>query len=141
MNYPLLNVFLTTMWFFLWILWFFLLFRIFGDIFRDHELSGWGKAAWSVFVIVLPFVGVFVYLIARGRGMGAREVAQAQRNEQEFRAYVREAAGTGSGPVEAADAKGGGGQADQLAKLADLRAHGDISEEEFQRAKEHVLAA
>ena len=73
-DYPLLNVFWTTMWFFLWILWFMLLFRVLGDVFRDDGLSGWAKAGWCVFVVVLPFLGIFVYLIARGRGMGEREM-------------------------------------------------------------------
>jgi hypothetical protein len=135
-DYPLLNVFFTTMWVFLWILWFFLLFRIFGDLFRDRKLGNWAKAGWSVFVIVLPFLGVFVYLIARGSGMADREMAQAERSEKEFRAYVKQAAtedgsGTAAGPSHA----------DELAKLADLKNHGDISEEEYARAKEHVLAA
>src|SRR5690606_32247369 len=69
-DYPLLNIFLTMMWFFLWILWLMLLFRVIVDIFRDDALSGWAKAGWSIFVIVLPLLGVFVYLVARGKGMG-----------------------------------------------------------------------
>lgn len=143
MNYPLLNIFLTTMWLFLWILWFFLLFRIFGDLFRDDALGGWAKAGWSIFVIVLPFLGVLVYLIARGKGMAEREYARAEQSEKEFRAYVREAAAdTGDGSSTAsAGAATRPGRADELAKLAELRNHGDISEEEYQRAKAYVLAA
>jgi hypothetical protein len=88
-RYPLLNAFLTMLWFFLWILWIFLLVRILLDIFRSRDLGGWGKAGWSLFVIVLPFLGVFVYLIARGDKMGEHEVADAQTQEEAFRAYAR----------------------------------------------------
>ncbi|MQS15530.1 SHOCT domain-containing protein [Streptomyces kaniharaensis] len=130
-DYPLLNIFFTTMWIFMWILWFFLLFRVVVDLFRDDGLSGWAKAGWAVFVIVLPFLGVLVYLIARGQGMGDRERAHAQQSEQAFRAYIQEAAATPSGA---------GTHADDLAKLASLRNAGDITEEEYQRAKEKVLA-
>ena len=132
MNYPLLNVFFTTMWVFLWIMWFFLLFRVFGDLFRDDTVSGWGKAGWSVFVLVLPFLGVFVYLIARGKGMGEREMQRSEKAEADFRAYVQEAAGSGAAPKN---------HAAELAQLAELRQHGDITEEEYQSAKDHVLAA
>jgi hypothetical protein len=131
MNYPLLNVFFTTMWVFLWVMWFFLLFRVFGDLFRDDSVSGWGKAGWCVFVLVLPFLGVFVYLIARGKSMGAREMQRSQQAEAEFRSYVQEAA-SGSSATS---------QAGELSKLAELRQHGDITEDEYKRAKEHVLAA
>jgi hypothetical protein len=138
-NYPLLNVFFTTMWVFLWILWFFLLFRVFGDLFRDQTTSGWAKAGWSVFLIALPFLGVLIYLIARGRGMSERETARAERSDQELRAYVQQAAGADA--PASASAKASAGPVDELARLADLKNHGDITEEEFQRAKEHVLAA
>ncbi|AUY47961.1 SHOCT domain-containing protein [Streptomyces sp. CB01881] len=130
-DYPLLNIFLTTMWFFLWVLWIMLLFQVFADLFRDDDVNGWGKAGWCVFVIVLPFLGVFVYLIARGRGMGMRMAAQSRRNEQEFREYVRDAAT--SQPA-------GAGTADELAKLAELRKSGDLTEDEYQRAKSRALA-
>jgi hypothetical protein len=129
MNYPLLNVFLTTMWFFLWILWFILLFRVFGDLFRDDTLSGWAKAGWCVFVIVLPFLGVFVYLIARGRGMGERDAQTQAQAEGEFRDYVKSVAA--EGPAES--------QAEQLQKLADLKSQGHLTEEEYERAKSSIL--
>jgi hypothetical protein len=109
-----------------------LLFRIIGDIFRDDSMSGWGKAGWCVFVVILPFLGCFVYLIARGKGMGERELRAARRNEQEFRSYVREAAGPGEGT--------GTGHVEELSRLADLRKHGDITPQEYERAKEKVLA-
>ena len=118
---PLLDVFLTMMWFFLWVLWFFLLFRVIVDIFRSRDLGGWGKAGWLVFTIVLPFLGVLVYLIARGGKMADREVSQAQAT------YVPEAAH-------------GNGTADEISKLAGLRDHGVISEAEYEQGKEKVLS-
>lgn len=127
MSYPLLDVFLTTVWVFLWILWFILLFRIIGDLFRDDSLSGWGKAGWCVFVVVLPFLGVFVYLIARGRGMGEREAKAALKAEADMKAFVRETAASG--------------HAEELSKLVELKNHGDITAEEYERAKAKVLAA
>jgi Short C-terminal domain/Phospholipase_D-nuclease N-terminal len=123
---PLLDAFLTMMWFFLWVLWFFLLFRIIMDIFRSKDLNGWGKAGWLAFVIILPFLGVFVYLIARGHKMTERDVAQAQEQDQALRAYVK-------------DAAGGASTADELTKLADLRDRGVITEADFQQGKDKVL--
>ena len=127
-DYPLLSAFWTMLWFFLWIMWFFLLVRVVLDIFRDDSLSGWGKAGWSVFVIVLPFLGVFVYLLARGKDMGRRDREQAVRQRRALDTYVKETAGT-TRPS----------RTDELAKLAGLRSRGDITEEEFQRAKAQVL--
>ncbi|MER5881936.1 SHOCT domain-containing protein [Streptomyces sp. NPDC001910] len=127
-DYPLLNVFWSMLWFFLWILWFVLLFRIIGDIFRDDELNGWGKAGWCVFVVVLPFLGIFVYLIARGRGMGAREAQRIRKGEEDMESYIRETAGTT-------------GKADELAKLAELKSAGHLTPGEFEEAKAKVLAA
>ncbi len=125
---PLLDVFFTMMWFFLWVLWFFLLFRVIMDIFRSRDLGGWGKAGWLVFVIVLPFLGVLVYVIARGHKMADRDVAQAQAQDEAFRTYVREAA------------HGNGSTADELAKLADLHDHGAISDADYERGKEKILS-
>ncbi|MFE2263094.1 SHOCT domain-containing protein [Streptomyces griseosporeus] len=129
-DYPLLSMFWTMLWFFLWIMWFVLLFRIIGDIFRDDELSGWGKTGWMIFVIVLPFLGVFVYVIARGKSMGHREIAHAQAQQAQFDAYVKKTAGDSSRPTSA----------EELAKLSDMRARGDITDEEFRRAKALVLS-
>ncbi|GAA2759093.1 SHOCT domain-containing protein [Actinopolymorpha rutila] len=126
MDYPLLNAFLTMLWLFLWILWIFLLVKVITDIFRSHDLGGWGKAGWTLFVIVLPFLGVFVYLIAHGREMSEREMARAKDQEQAVQEYVRTTARVPS-------------QADELSKLAQLRDHGDISEAEFQQAKAKIL--
>ncbi|MGV9271543.1 SHOCT domain-containing protein [Kitasatospora sp. NPDC003701] len=133
-DYPLLNLFWTMLELFLFILWFFLLFKIISDIFRSHDMGGWGKAGWLIFVILLPFLGVFVYLIVRGRSMGERDVAQAKEADAAFKAYVKEAAGTEGG------GGGSGGHVDELAKLADLKNSGAISEEEFRKAKEKLLA-
>jgi len=127
MNYPLLDAFWTMLWFFLWILWFFLLFRIILDIFRSKDLGGWGKAGWLIFVCILPFLGVFVYLIARGSKMTQRDVEDAQAADQAARSYIRDVAQESS-------------PADQLAKLADLRERGVITDAEFQQSKAKVLS-
>ena len=128
-SYPLLNVFWSMFIFFLWIIWIWILIWIFIDIFRSHDLSGWAKALWFLFVLFIPLIGVLVYLIARGGKMHERAVRQAQQQDQEFRAYVQEAAA------------GSESSADQLAKLAGLRDQGVISAEEFEREKAKVLAA
>ncbi|MFJ7045623.1 SHOCT domain-containing protein [Streptomyces sp. NPDC101112] len=130
-DYPLLSAFWTMLVFFLWIMWFVLLFRVIADIFRDDELSGWAKAGWLVFAIVLPFLGVFVYVVARGKNMGRREVAQARAQQQAFDSYIRETA---------ADSGGRTTSVDELTRLSEIRARGDITDEEFRRAKELVLS-
>ena len=117
-DYPLLSVFWSMLWFFLWIMWFVLLFRVVVDIFRDDEMSGWGKAGWLAFTILLPFLGVFVYVIARGKNMGRREMSQARAQQEAFDARIREAAGTQSRTSSI----------DELAKLSDIRARGDITD-------------
>jgi ABC-type multidrug transport system fused ATPase/permease subunit len=127
-TYPLLGAFWTMLWFFLFIIWIIILFRVIVDIFRSHDLGGFGKALWLIFVIILPFLGVFIYLIARGKQMGERDVQEAQARDQQFRAYVQEAAADGSSP------------ADQLAKLADLRDRGVISDADFENQKAKLLA-
>ncbi|MGW6710716.1 SHOCT domain-containing protein [Streptomyces sp. NPDC054956] len=128
-DYPLLNLFWTMLWLFLWVMWFFLLFKVITDIFRDHDLHGWGKAGWLVLVLLLPYIGVLVYLIVRGHGMGKRDLKQAEAQEKAFQDYVRQAAGgTGHSPAE------------ELAKLSSLKDKGDITPEEFAKAKEKLLA-
>ena len=128
-DYPILGVFWTMLWLFLWIAWLFILFRVVFDIFRSRDMGGWGKALWVLFVIVVPFLGVFVYLIARGHSMADRDVEQAQAQEAAFRSYVQDAA-----------ASGGGGTADELAKLADLKAKGVLTDAEFEQQKAKLLA-
>lgn len=99
-DYPLLSALLTMLVFFLWIMWFILLFRVVVDVVRDDSLSGWAKTGWLVFTVVLPFLGVFVYIIARGRNMGSRELAQARAQQEALDSYIRETAkGTGSRPA------------------------------------------
>jgi ABC-type multidrug transport system fused ATPase/permease subunit len=110
--------------------WFWLIIVIFTDITRSHDLSGWGKALWLVVIVIIPFFGVFIYLIARGSKMHERAAQAAQAQDAAFRDYVQQAAGSGTS-----------GSADQLAKLADLRERGDITEEEYQQQKAKVLAA
>ena len=129
-SYPLLNVFWSIFIFFLWVIWIWILITIFIDIFRSHDLSGFAKTLWFLFVLFIPLVGVLVYLIARGGKMHERAVAQARRQDREFRQYVQQAAA--SSPASTAD---------QLSKLADLRDRGVISAEEFEREKAKVLSA
>src|ERR1051325_6923671 len=89
------QVFLSMLWFFLFFIWIWLLIVVFSDIFRSHDLSGWGKAAWTIFVIILPYLGVLVYLIARGHKMAEHAQQQAVQQDQAFRQYVQSAAGSG----------------------------------------------
>ncbi len=126
-SYPVLGVFWTIFMIFLWVVWFWILITIIIDIFRSHDLSGWVKALWFVFILFLPLVGVLVYLIARGGKMHEHQVRQAQLQEEQLRSYVQQAAGPQS-------------SADQLAKLADLRDRGVITAEEFDREKAKILA-
>ncbi|MEY9928058.1 hypothetical protein ABH926_002692 [Catenulispora sp. GP43] len=132
MSHPLLNAFWMMLWFFLWIMWFLLLFRVFADVFRDRKLSGWAKTGWIIFCCVLPFIGVFVYLIVRGHSMGERDVDQARQNQEQFDDYIRKTAGSDGGSKTDTGA--------ELTRLAGLKNDGVLSEEEFQRAKEKVLA-
>src|SRR5271167_3334512 len=120
-SYPVLGVFWTILMIFLWVVWFWILITIIIDIFRSHDLSGWAKALWLVFLLFLPLIGVLVYLIARGGKMHEHQVQQAQLQEKQLRSYVQE------------EAAGSQSSADQLAKLADLRDRGVITAEEFDR--------
>ena len=126
-SYPLLGAFWTIFMIFLWVIWFWVLITIIFDLFRSHDLSGWAKALWFIFIFLLPLIGVLVYLIARGGKMHEHQVRDAQLQEQQVRSYVQEAAGSQS-------------SADQLAKLADLRDRGVITAEEFDREKAKILA-
>ncbi len=127
-SYPLLDVFWTMLWFFLFFIWIWLLITVFVDLFRSHDLSGWGKAGWTIFIIILPLLGVLFYLIFRGGSMHERQTQDAARQEQAFRQYVQQAAGPSS-------------PADELVKLADLRDRGVITPEEFERQKAAVLGS
>jgi len=123
------QVFWSMLYFFLFFIWIWLLITVFADIFRSHDLSGWAKALWCVFVIFLPYLGVFVYLIARGKKMGEHAVEAAQAQDQAFRSYVQEAAGSGAGA------------ADELTKLAKLHDQGVLDDAEYARMKAKVTAA
>jgi ABC-type multidrug transport system fused ATPase/permease subunit len=125
-SYPLLGAFWTIFMIFLWVIWFWILITIIIDLFRSHDLNGFEKALWFIFILFLPLIGVLVYLIARGGKMHERQVRQARRQEADFRSYVQDVASDSP--------------ADQLAKLADLRDRGVITAEEFEREKAKILA-
>jgi hypothetical protein len=126
-SYPLLGIFWTMLWFFAFFIWIWLLIVVFTDIFRSHDMGGFAKALWCIFIIFLPLLGVLIYLIARGGKMHERQARAAQQQEQAFREYVQ-------------DAAGGTNSADQLAKLAQLKDSGAITEEEFQAGKAKILS-
>ena len=148
-GYPILDIFLSVLYFFGWVLWLMLMFWIITDIFRSDDLSGWAKAAWLVGVIILPLVGILIYLIARGGSMHERQEARARAQDAAFRDYVRQAAATdgSAAPAGAAAAAGaapaGNGGAttasDELAKLASLHQRGVLNDDEFARAKSRVV--
>ncbi len=125
---PLLDLFWTMLWFFLFFIWIWLLISIFGDIFRSQDLSGWGKALWILFVIILPLLGVLIYLIARGKSMQERAMEEMAAREKANRAYIQEVSSTGASTAE------------ELTKLAALRDQGVLTQEEFDSQKAALLA-
>jgi hypothetical protein len=125
-SYPILAVFWWMLMFFLFVVWIFILFQVIIDIFRSHDLHGLAKALWLIFIIFLPFLGVLLYLIFRGHKMQEHNLQAAQQQKQDFDAYVRQAAGSGS-------------TADELAKLADLKSKGAITDADYEAAKAKVL--
>lgn len=127
-DYPILGLFWTMFMLFLWIAWIVLLFRVFADIFRADDMGGWAKGLWSIFVLVVPFLGVLIYLIANGDDMARRNARDAQESEAAFRSYVQETAGTT------------GGAASELSALADLRSKGVLTDDEFEQQKAKLLA-
>jgi Short C-terminal domain/Phospholipase_D-nuclease N-terminal len=122
------QVFLSMLYFFLFFIWIWLLIVVFGDIFRSRDLGGFAKALWVIFVIVVPYLGVFVYLIARGHKMSEHALEAAQAQDAAQRAYIQSAAGTSTSA------------ADEIARLADLKDQGAISDAEFEQAKAKALA-
>jgi len=126
-NYPLLQVFLSMLYFFLFVIWIFIAITVVFDIFRSRDLSGWGKALWFLFVLVVPYLGVFIYLVVRGGKMHERQANAAAAQQAAFDDYVRQTAGTGD-------------VASQLTQLADLRDRGVISADEFESQKAKLLA-
>ena len=125
-DYPVLGVFWSFLYFFLMIMWIWIAISVFIDIFRSHDMGGWAKALWLFFVIILPFLGVFIYLIARGGKMAEHRAKDMQDSEAAFRQAVQDAA-----PVDTAA---------QLEKLADLRDQGVLTPEEFAAQKAKLLA-
>ena len=126
---PLLDLFWATLWFFVFFAWIWLVITIFGDIFRSRDLSGWAKALWTLFVVFLPWLGVLIYLIVRGRSMEDRSVQAAAEREKATRQYVQSVA-----------SDDGASSADEIAKLAELRNSGLLTEDEFAAQKAKILA-
>ena len=125
---PLLDLFWTTLWIFLFIAWFWILISVIADIFRSRDLSGWGKGLWALFVVLVPWLGVLVYLIARGKSMGERHMQDAVEREQATRQYIQGVA-----------SQNGHSTADEIAKLVQLRDSGVLKEEEFSAQKSRLL--
>lgn len=123
---PLMDLFWSMLWFFMFFLWIWLLISLFADIFRSDDLSGWGKAGWVIFMVVLPWLGALIYLIARGKGMQERAVADMAAREQATRQYIQEVATPTS-------------TADELSKLAALRDQGVLTSSEFESQKAALL--
>ena len=126
-DYPFMDVFWSMLVFFFWVIWIWILITVLIDLFRRHDVGGWGKAAWALFVIILPYLGVFIYLITQGKSMAERRADEIRASQASFDQYVREAAGT-SGPT------------DQIAKGKELLDSGAISQEEFDQLKRKALA-
>ncbi len=125
-DYPILGVFWSMLIFFLFFAWIVILFRVFADLFRS-DIGGFAKAIWAIFVILVPFLGVFVYLVVHGNAMTQRSIEDAQQSQQAFQDYVRQTAGTG-------------GVASELSQLNDLKSQGAITEAEFEAQKAKLLA-
>ena len=129
-DFGLWDVFVSIFWFMLLIAWFMLLFRIIADIFGDRTLSGAGKAGWTILIVLLPWLGTLIYLVARGGSMHERAMESAQAADERMRAYVRDAAGT----------SGGTGVGSELKHLTELRDAGTLTAAEYEQAKAKVLA-
>jgi hypothetical protein len=126
-DYPFIDVFWSMLVFFFWVIWIWILITVFVDLFRRHDISGWAKAAWMVFVIVLPYLGVFIYIITQGRGMSERRTAEVQAASAAYEDHIRTVAGTGA-------------PADQIAKAKSLLDSGAIDQAEFEKLKRQALA-
>jgi hypothetical protein len=126
-DYPLLNIIWTMLVFFGFVIWIRLLFTVFADLFRRHDISGWAKAGWCLLAIILPFVGVLVYLGTQGAGIAERSAKQAQAAQSQFDQYVRDTAGAG-------------GATEQIAKAKELLDSGAISQAEFDSIKQKALS-
>ena len=129
-DYPAMGIFWSMLWFFVWITWLMLLFRVIGDIFRSHDLGGGAKALWLFVVIVMPFLGVFIYMIARGHAMTQHDMDAARARDEQMKAYVQQVTAS----------NGSTGSADELAKLAELNRTGVLTDAEFAQEKAKILA-
>ena len=127
-DYPFLDIFWTMLIFFMWVIWIWILVTVLMDLFRRHDISGWGKAAWTALVIVLPFLGVFMYLITQGKEMAERRAAEMRANQASFDSYVRDVATSESSPT------------DQIHKAKELLDSGAIDQTEFDALKRKALA-
>jgi Short C-terminal domain/Phospholipase_D-nuclease N-terminal len=125
-DYPFLDVFWTILVFVFWVIWIWILITVLMDLFRRHDLSGWGKAAWALFVIVLPYLGVFIYLITQGREMAERRASDVRASQAALDDYVRDVAGSG-------------GAAAEIAKAKELLDSGAIDQAEFEQLKRKAL--
>ena len=125
-DYPVMGVFWSMLYFFIFFIWIMLLFQVFGDLFRDKEESGFAKVLWILFVILAPFLGIFIYLIVRGSGMAERSIAAAKNQEAAMQDYIKTTAGTAS-------------SADELARLADLKEKGHIDQAEYDKMKAKII--
>jgi Short C-terminal domain/Phospholipase_D-nuclease N-terminal len=126
-DYPFLDIFWTMLIFFMWVIWIWILVTVLMDLFRRHDIGGWGKAAWTLFVVVLPFLGVFLYLVTQGKEMAERRSAEVQATQASFDQYVRSVASNG-------------GATDQIAKAKELLDSGAIDQAEFEQLKRKALA-
>ena len=129
-DYPFLDILGTMLIFFAWVIWFWILVRVLVDVFRRDDISGFGKAAWTLFMIVVPFLGVLIYLIAHGQDMGKRDIDQARAQQAQFDDYVKSVAGPG----------GGDGAAAEIAKAKGLLDSGAITQAEYDSLKAKALS-
>lgn len=127
-DYPFLDVFWTMIIFFMWVIWIWILVTVLIDVFRRHDIGGWSKALWTLFMIVLPFLGVFIYLISQGKGMAERRADEIRASQASFDSYVRDVASSESSP------------SDQIAKAKQLLDSGAIDQSEFDALKRKALA-
>jgi Short C-terminal domain len=127
-DYPFLDIVGTMLIFFAWVIWFWILIRVLVDVFRRHDLSGWGKAGWTVLTVIAPFLGVLIYLIAHGKDMGRRDVAEAQAVQTQVDQHIRSVAGSGNGA------------ASQIAEAKSLLESGAITQDEYERLKAKALS-
>ena len=128
-NYPLAEVIWTIIVFFVWVTWIWTVIAVLGDVFRRHDIGGWMKAGWTFLVILIPFLGVLIYLVAEGKGMAERNAEQVQAAQKQYERHIREVAGAE-----------GGGAAAEIAHAKSLLDSGAVTQEEFDKLKQKALA-